>query len=588
MILFGTEAGPFNDALRTLTHFWRVNDAELALDDSSPVVLVDLQHEDMNLIFGCLTAAKYVQRETNAQLVGLIGHSALCTVISDGLYDIQRVQDIARGFGVDTFLRLDAQGLYEFCEGRPEVVEMITTEMARLDADLDVRDGLVDMARLASFATADGVPIGNYTADTVVRILIDPTPDSEALGLVRLMAMDCLQIKAAVEWIAATSPVAAYVTSHMVFTNWATASHVLAARGVNVVLIGHEASGFQIDIVATPPEPGKPVYAKVSEGRAAVLDAIVEDDTAARRGLCRKVGALASSPDILGASRWNIDAAGDLDRSADSALRAQARERLGIVEANAETVFVVAHCFSDAPRSEPGLFDDYWAWMCWTLDRAVDIPEKNWVVRFHPFSATYREHAVLARFIERYGRAENVFFDNRLLSKDEFFSLCDVAVTVRGTLGHELVRHGIPVVVAGSSAYSRGGFVHAPADLDEYEKLLRLPASSLPELPDAADRARAWTMLVTVGAGTQSAYVPLFAEHPWDFNFAQIARAYRSTMLEFDPGSANFARAWRDGLPLVVNGDLWGAVDDSTPPRDRTTDRLRLESWAIGEEGDVQ
>lgn len=582
VILAGNEQGPFDDALRAVTHFWSVNDAELELTDD--VILVDLQHEDLNLLVGCLTAAKYVQRETSAQIVGLIGHAALCSIISDGLYDVGRVELLARAFGVTTFLRFDAQGLYEFCEGRPDVVEMITAEMARFDAVVSVRDGLVDLESVASFTTTDGIAVGNYAADTAVRITRDPQMTDEGVGLLRLMVMDCLQIKAASEWVASNAPVIAYVTSHLVYTNWATAANVLTARGAVAILAGHEASGFQLDLVASPPAPGAPQYSVMAHGRAAVLDAIIGDASPERRALVRKVGALASSPDSLGQGWWTIDTATSFDRSSSSPLRRRARQRLGLpADSTAETVFVLGHCFSDAPRSEHGLFDDYWAWICWTLDRAMEITEKNWVLRFHPFSSIYGEQAVTPRLIERYGDADNIYFDNRLLSKDEFFSACDVAVTVRGTLGHELVRNGIPVIVAGDSAYSQAGFVYAPQTLAEYESLLRTSAAMLPALDDPVDRALGQTMLITVGASCQSAYVPRFAHHPWDRNLEHIARAYRSVMLEFDPGYMNFARAWRDGLPVAINGDLWALIDPSTPRLDRGRERAHLRSWLASE-----
>ena len=134
-------------------------------------------------------------------------------------------------------------------------------------------------------------------------------------------------------------------------------------------------------------------------------------------------------------------------------------------------VFVLAHVFSDAPHAYPGtLFQDYDAWLRWTVRRLLNHPRVQVLVKRHPSSALYGEDDLLERILSDEGARTNLLADD--VNTRALFGIAAAVVTCGGTAGMEFPCFGVPVIVAARPPYADLGYVHCPADLESYAALL--------------------------------------------------------------------------------------------------------------------
>lgn len=160
------------------------------------------------------------------------------------------------------------------------------------------------------------------------------------------------------------------------------------------------------------------------------------------------------------------------------------------------------------------LYSDQGRWFAETIRVAAENDRVQWIVKLHPAlywklrgDGTDEEPAELAMIREVVGELPAHM---RLLRPDDdvanpdLFSITDVGVTIRGTVGIELPPLGVPVIVAGTSDYSGKGFTIDASTIDEYEANLR----SIPELGRLTDEQVQLAKLYAYG---------IFCVRPWRF-----------------------------------------------------------------------
>jgi hypothetical protein len=167
-----------------------------------------------------------------------------------------------------------------------------------------------------------------------------------------------------------------------------------------------------------------------------------------------------------------------------------------------KTACIFPHILWDAPFAwGENLFDSYETWLIETVRAACANPEVNWVIKIHPAnvwrgviegrSTDPTEVAALRRQIGDLPPHISFIPADHPVSTYSLFELMDYCVTVRGTVGLEASRLGIPVLTAGTGRYDRKGFTVDSDSKDEYlDRLARiqhLPRLT-PKQQELADR----------------------------------------------------------------------------------------------------
>jgi hypothetical protein len=129
------------------------------------------------------------------------------------------------------------------------------------------------------------------------------------------------------------------------------------------------------------------------------------------------------------------------------------------------------------------VFPDQGRWFEETLRLAAEDDRVQWLVKLHPAlfwmlerDGVRREPAEFAMIREAVGELPPHV---RLIRPDDdvdnvdLFQIVDAGVTIRGTVGLELPRLGVPVLTAGTSDYTGRGFTVDASDADEYAQNVR-------------------------------------------------------------------------------------------------------------------
>lgn len=132
------------------------------------------------------------------------------------------------------------------------------------------------------------------------------------------------------------------------------------------------------------------------------------------------------------------------------------------------------------------VYVDQGRWFEETLRLAAEDDRVQWLVKLHPAlfwkleqEGVRREPAEFAMIREAVGELPPHV---RLIRPDDdvdnvdLFQVVGAGVTIRGTVGLELPRLGVPVLTAGTSDYAGRGFTVDAADADEYERNVRAVA----------------------------------------------------------------------------------------------------------------
>jgi hypothetical protein len=154
------------------------------------------------------------------------------------------------------------------------------------------------------------------------------------------------------------------------------------------------------------------------------------------------------------------------------------RTRIGL-DPEKKSAFVFPHMLWDAPAmwGKP-IFSTYQEWFVETVKAACRNDRLNWVIKIHPAhvwkragSATAEDAAelrVIRRHVGVLPPHVHVLPSDTPVSTYSLFPVMDYCLTVRGTVGVEAARLGIPVLTAGPARYSELGFTIDSSDRAAY------------------------------------------------------------------------------------------------------------------------
>jgi hypothetical protein len=177
------------------------------------------------------------------------------------------------------------------------------------------------------------------------------------------------------------------------------------------------------------------------------------------------------------------------------------RRELGL-DPRKKTAFIFPHILWDASLNwGKDLFRDYEEWLIETVRGACTNDHVNWVIKIHPahvgknvvegYCGEPAEVVVLRKHIG--DLPPHVIFipADSSISTFGLFTVMDYCLTVRGTVGIEAARLGIPALTAGTGRYSNMGFTIDSNSREEYlervASIQGIPRLS-PEQQELADR----------------------------------------------------------------------------------------------------
>ncbi len=161
------------------------------------------------------------------------------------------------------------------------------------------------------------------------------------------------------------------------------------------------------------------------------------------------------------------------------------RKRLG-VDPMKKTVFIFPHISWDATLFwGESLFENYEAWFIETVRAACVNKAVNWVIKIHPahvgkgmregFRGEPAEMTALRQYIGALPPHIHIIPAESDISTYSLFGMMDYCVTVRGTVGIEAARLGIPVLTAGTGRYDHKDFTIDSESREHYlERIARI------------------------------------------------------------------------------------------------------------------
>lgn len=536
------EYGPEFDRMLTASHvFW--GHVTLAATDDDPVVFVDLMMQDPRLALRTLTLAGTLRRFRRARLVALVGPDDAWASRVWQYYDKPRMRAWAQAHGAveildvaDTVTRL-SDGTLEFTvTGRRVVVDTRATlgDQAQVVAATLLRVGRIPRS-------SDAVPA-------------DDAAGQAARGRLTAAFYDALF---------AGVPAAALVTSHVDYTPWGLA--VDAARRHDVPVVHAQATGG-LKAYALFPEAdpaGMGFRRSLTHQIAAEMETVWRHRDvvapAAERTAWRSKGNFGRPSWWRGGGELSrLDLRSDTERSV---LREPTLHELGL-RADRPVVAVFNHAVSDAVGGNHEAFAGLADWLTRTAAFAADHDSVSWLFLDHPSQARYdRTRLFEALAAQHAGRPHLAFRQSLELTKNALFSVVDLAVTVRGSVGNEYPAYGIPSLQAGWSEWSHCGLGVVAQTPDEFwarltEHLAALRDGAPLLTPEQHHRARLWLWAYRSGHDVATPLVP-----HWELGMAgELFRSLTVAMYhvesDADPALVALRRLWARREPVLTRVDF--------------------------------
>jgi len=137
-------------------------------------------------------------------------------------------------------------------------------------------------------------------------------------------------------------------------------------------------------------------------------------------------------------------------------------------------IILFAHCFFDEPhRFRNMLFSDFYQFILKTCQYVGLNKDLELYIKPHP-NGMEGNNFFFQKLKEIFIINENIIFLNSDINNNEIIhSKPDLALTVHGTIAHELAYHNIPVINVGDNPHINYSFSLHPKNLDEYFYLLK-------------------------------------------------------------------------------------------------------------------
>jgi hypothetical protein len=527
--------------------FWRANTLPSSADD--PVILVEAMSQDLRVTVRNLTIANALRRIVPARLVVYTGSDTDWNDILWTYFDKDVLTRLARAYGAVDVI---------------DVHELVDQRLSGAAPRELIVAGVRFPAELPRSAIAPEV-LDRIVHATTCRVLRVPrlTPDQQAGPACQRIRDRSEQFSHLYDALVSGLRPVALVSSHVDYDHWGLA--VESAQRLDVPVIHVQSTGG-LKAYALFPDQRRGAETFRAELTVQIAE-YFEKHVWPKRDLLRRSAEQVTwrSKGNLGRPSWwrgGNAAVLELRTAADRrVVRRHAMSRLGF-DPDKPVVVVYNHAVSDALNTNVEVFDDLGAWFEQTAEYAAGRTDVSWLLVDHPQQALYDASGFFDRVAGRYAAYPQLAFrPSGQVSKNLVWSLADLALTVRGSVGNELPAYGIPVVQAGWSEWSGCGFARVARDVADYWRLLDDAIGALtsgrPLLSDEdIERARLWAWFYRSGTDVNSSLV----QH-WEMGQnAALFRALRVAMRNIEPDADGaftaVRRMWTRREPFLTRFDL--------------------------------
>lgn len=245
-------------------------------------------------------------------------------------------------------------------------------------------------------------------------------------------------------------------------------------------------------------------------------------------------------------------------------VRTVAAKALGL-DATRPTVAVFNHAVSDAVNSNVEAFDDLSTWFRETVEYGASRGDANWLFLDHPSQSQYDATGFFRRLSDEHGSQDHtVFRRSDTLTKNTIWSLCDLGLTVRGSISNELPAFGIGALQSGWSEWSHAGVSHRADTQNDYWSMLEVLLNQLKDGAGSATheqlrRGRLWQWFYRSAADLTTPFVPHWSAGEDDAMISTLTATLGNAEPVGDALFTSVSRMWRsrssvllrDGVPDV-------------------------------------
>ena len=454
---------------------------------SNQTILVDMMVGHPGYMIGNCIIAKYMQKRYNSKVVAVI-------LSPQHSFNIE----VAHSFNVDSICYLD-QGL-------------------KVDVNIDV-SVLTNAKDISTFRKLiidfnyQGVPLGDLVYDSFLRTTGKGTVDNMEDGILDRMA-DAVKKFVFFDKLIQQENVIATVQGHIVYNQYGTMARAALKNGATVYSRKASAGPLTIRRYTEMSECCEYEFRFTEEE----FDEVYKN----HKDFCIQKGKEFIEKRFKGdRGPEYIDAFGDHKISFQNE---ELLDHLGLDPAK-PSIVIMSHIMPDAPHAfGEGLYNDYYEWLEGTLEIIKDFDQFNWIIKEHPELKRYNPKHTATELTKQYQSGRNhIAIANEDINTLSLFSVVNAVVTVAGTAALEFPTQGIPVLVAGKSAFSGFGFTVEPKTREEYANYL-YEIGNWPRLSqEKIDRALAYVYMFFLLCRVTCCYLPKMSNTFWDeMNYEKI------------------------------------------------------------------
>lgn len=542
------ERDDFLNYIKLNTTLWSIEDATKTAE-STKVVLVDLLSHDLQIYTTrAILIAKALQKKYGYRLVGLIGD----LIFSRELEFDYRKDDairLARSFGITDFVDLEEGQPPDLTDDNGQL-SLSDIEMA-IDALRACPDELLTDQILA-LRTKENCRLGEFIYEGTIRVSRNPIL-ANARNHLEAVTREAYRIHNIVRKACREHSIEAFVTGHLGYTQWGITADLVLRHGGKAIWF--DISGnFSAYLLTRPPADNQTLGSMLRH----IDKEIFEREFASKKWphpeFFKKVERLYYADDFM-RPFW-VEKTKSPPPEFVPFLRRIALEKLGCPDDRRPVVCVFLHCFSDLPRDDEQVYTDYYDWAAETLKIAANDKSKLWIFKSHPNNReSYDLTDTTERLKDNYKHHENIVFLEDELHRTEIFAVCDLAVSVRGSITYEMSIFGRPVLLAGRSINSDLGFCYVANNEEEYKNLLTTKFHTLKFTPEMRQRAKFYLIYDRVICRVESTMMPYWTYQRLgkDSHWTALSERILHNISDLDPATGAIQRMYEGSAPRIEN-----------------------------------
>jgi hypothetical protein len=309
--------------------------------------------------------------------------------------------------------------------------------------------------------TLDGIKVGDLIYDTYLRFKPAATVDLKNRYLWVVIWQTLRDLRAARDYMLRAKP-RMFISTYSTYIQHGVAVRVALAAGVKVFTFGNYQE-FYKRLLATDwahtrnPDGYRSTFARLED----CTDKLAQ----ANRALTARLS-------------------GAIDIATAYMQRSAYQGSAALPQAISGSLVLFLHDFFDSPHCYRWMiFTDFWDWASFTLDLAKRAGIRAFV-KPHP-NQTQSSRAITERLRSEFPETTWLSASTSNVQLVEAGMGC--AVTIYGTVAHELAYLGVPSIAAGDNPHLSFDFCHTARNRDEYSRLI-LDYRNLPRSPEKLRR----------------------------------------------------------------------------------------------------